>query len=155
MQPIRKLSEYRITCDLAEALRRRLVRGCIRDLQRLQDEYLRLGDDSGLRNVWDEICVQQQLDHSFSWRAYLATIDVFIDDRVEDLKPYELDALWLLTREGDDWDNQLEEDRSSYPVFRSDITAYLQGEVLSQAVNWNNERITRYRERRYGWDCYG
>lgn len=145
----RKLSEYQITRDLGRALSRRLVGGFIRELQRMPDCLLS-GDDSGLRNTWDEICVQQQLQHSFSWRAYVATMDAVIEDRVSQLQPYELDALWLLTLAADDWDCELEDERATYPVSEHEIVAYLQDELLTQSSNWRNSRISKYLERRYG-----
>ena len=146
----RKLSEYWITADLGETLRRRLVRGFIRELQRMQD--LLSGDDSGLRNTWDEICVQQQMEHSFSWRAYEATMDTIIEHRVSQLQPYELDTLWLLTPEGSDWDwdCELGEERDSYPVSESDVASYLMGELLGEANDWSNERISAYMYQQYG-----
>ncbi|RJG08703.1 hypothetical protein D3879_22730 [Pseudomonas cavernicola] len=70
---------------------------------------------------------------------------------MSDLQPYELDALWLLTREWDDWDCELEEGRVTYPVSRLDVAAYLQEELLNQAVNWSDARISKYLERRYDW----
>lgn len=60
----RELSELGIARDLGEALAQRLVAGCIRDLQRIQDCLLS-GDDSPLRSIWEEICVQQQRELSF------------------------------------------------------------------------------------------
>lgn len=151
MVETRHLSANCIARELGEALRSRLVNGCVRDLQRMDGEALLSGDCSGLRNTWDEICVQQQQEHSFSWRAYLATIEACIDGRLEDLQPFELDALWLLTREGDDWDCEPEDERETYPVYRYHVLAYLQDEVLTQANNWSNERISRYLQRRYDW----
>jgi hypothetical protein len=108
------------------------------------------GDDSGLHNTWDEICVQQQLEHSFSWSAYEATMYTFIEHRVSQLQPYELDALWLLTLESDEWDCELKEERDSYPVSDSDVVSYLMGELLSEASDWCNERISRYIHQQYG-----
>ncbi len=150
MMQARTLSEHRIARDLGEALCRRMVGGCIRDLQRMQGHMLS-GDDSGLINTWDEICVQQQIEHSFSWHAYLATMDTFIECRVSQLKPYELDAIWLLTRQGDEWDSELEEGRGRYPVSEHDVAAYLQDELLSEATNWSNSRIQSYLDGRYEW----
>lgn len=149
MKSVRRLSENRIARELGEALSRRLVNGCIRDLQRMDGDALLSGEFSGLRNTWDEICVQQQQEHSFSWRAYLATIEACIEGRLEDLQPFELDTLWLLTREGDDWDCEPEDERETYPVNRYHVLAYLQDEVLTQASNWSNERISLYLVRRY------
>lgn len=152
MRNARHLSPNRIARELGEALSRRLVNACIRDLQRMGGEALLSGEFSGLRNVWDEICVQQQWEHSFSWRAYQVTIEADLECRLEELQSYELDALWLLTREGDDWDCELEDERETYPVVRDHVQNYLQDEVLTQALNWSNARISRYLERRYGWD---
>ncbi|MNJ54504.1 hypothetical protein D3C77_499460 [compost metagenome] len=50
----RELSEFNITYDLGQALAQRIIVSCIRDLQRMQDCLLS-GDDSLLRNIWDEI----------------------------------------------------------------------------------------------------
>jgi len=61
----RELSEHRIARDLGHALTQRLVVGCIRDLQSIKDCLLS-GDDSPLRSIWEEICVQQQGELSFS-----------------------------------------------------------------------------------------
>lgn len=144
----RKLSEYTIARDLGEALAQRLVMGCIRDLQRMQDCLLS-GDDSPLQSIWEEICVQQQREPSHSWRTYQQTIATFAECRIEDLKPYELDALWLLTREGEDWDCEPDDERESYPVFQRDVADYLQNEILNRANNWSNERIRRYLDRFY------
>lgn len=102
MRNTRQLSPNCIARELGEALSRRLVNACIRDLQRMRGDALLSGEFSGLRNVWDEICVQQQWEHSFSWRAYQVAIEADLECRLEELQSYELDALWLLTREGDD-----------------------------------------------------
>ncbi|MGQ7815792.1 hypothetical protein ACUTAH_08965 [Metapseudomonas furukawaii] len=120
---MRKLSKYRISRDLGQALTKRLVLGCIRDLQRMQD-CLSSGEDTPLRSIWDEICVQQQCEESTFWDAYLETIAAFLEARVKHLQGYELDAPWLLTPEGKDWDCELEEEREPYPVLLQDVTSY-------------------------------
>ena len=68
---------------------------------------------------------------------------------MEGLKTYELDALWLMRREGEDWGFEPESDREPYPVFQSDSVDYIQGEILSRANDWSNEWIRRYLESRY------
>lgn len=143
----RELSEPQIARDLGEALTHRLVVGCIRDLQRIKDCLLS-GDDSPLRSIWEEICVQQQGALSFFWCAYQETITACVEGRIEGLQPYELDALWLLTRQGEDWDCE----REPYPVFQGDVVDYIQDEILSRANDWSNERIRRYLERSYEVD---
>ena len=88
----RMLSRDQITRDLGETLRKRLVRGIIRDLQGLREQSMLSGEFSGLRNVWEEICVQQQCEESCFWDTYLEVIDAFIEGLLEGLKPYELEA---------------------------------------------------------------
>lgn len=152
MKDIRYLSESRISRELGEALSKRLVNACIRDLQRMGSEMLLSGDSSGLRNTWDEICVQQQREYSCFWRTYLMTIEACIDAHLEDLQLFELDALWLKTNEYDDWECELEGERDAYPVNRCHVLKYLQNEVLNEANNWSNERISRYLKRGYDRD---
>lgn len=144
----RKLSEMSVAKELGKALRKRLANGCIRDLQGMKDVLLS-GDDTCLENVWDEICVQQQGEESYAWDTYLDIVSTFVEARVDNLKAYELDALWLLTPEGDDWYYESDEERDRYPVSKTDIINYLREEILSQAMNWNNERIRRYLDGSY------
>jgi len=147
----RKLSEYRIARDLASSLKNRIVGACIRGLQRMREDLLS-GDDSGLANIWDEICVQEQQERSFSWKAYEQTMDALIECRVSELRPYELDALWLLTPQGDDWDCEPDDTRDDYPVVQQDVVAYLTVELLSAANNCSNARISRYIDHGYEMD---
>lgn len=147
----RKLSEYQITRDLGAVLSKRLVAGFIRDLQRMKGCLLS-EDESQLDNIWDEICVQQQCEHSFSWRAYVQTMYAVIEYRVSQLQRYELDALWLQTLAADYWDCELEGERATYPVAEHDVVAHLQDVLLTRARDWSNSRISRYLERRYDWD---
>lgn len=140
---VRKLSQSLITRELGELLSQRLINGCIRDLQKMESSGLS-GDDSDLQNIWDEICVQQQIEESIYWNAYLETIDCIIESRLDDLKPYELDAVWLLTSEGEDWKE--ENERETYPVSKMEVTAYLQYELLNKANYWSNARIRKYSE---------
>lgn len=151
MKRQRKLSEYSIARDLGAALAQRLVMVCIRDLQRMQGCQLS-GDDTPLSSIWEEICVQQLWELSFYWRAYQNTITACVEGRIEGLQPYELDALWLLTREGEFWDCELEGERESYPVFQGDVVDYIRDEILGRANDWSNERIRRYLARRYEMD---
>lgn len=144
----RKLSVNQIARDLGEELSRRLISGTIRDLQKMRDTLLS-GEHSGLQSVWEEVCVQQQLEESIYWSAYLEVIDTFIGARLDELKVYEREALWLLTNEADDWDSEDEDQRDKNPVSFSDILNDLRDELLSAACDWSNARIIRYRERAY------
>ena len=140
---VRKLSQSLIARELGELLSQRLINGCIRDLQKMESSGLS-GEDSDLQNVWDEICVQQQIEESIFWSAYLETINCVIKSRLDDLKLYELDAVWLLTSEGEYWEE--ENERETYPVSKTEVTAHLQYELLNKANDWSNARITKYSE---------
>lgn len=144
----RKLSTHTITRELGEALSQKLVNNCIHDLQELEETLS--GDDSGLCNIWEEVCVQMQYEESFFWDTYLETIDSFLQAAVDELAPHELDALWLQTEAGDDWDNEDDEERDSYPVFKDDVVSYLREQLLHVATNWTNRHITQYLQRHYG-----
>ena len=61
--------EEKIVEELASEIGKRITRKTIRDLQKMGEEFMSSGD-SGLENVWDEICVQVQYDKSMFWDLY-------------------------------------------------------------------------------------
>jgi len=65
----RSLSDAAVVRELAEQICRRLTRRMIATLQKMNNGLLS-GDDSGLKNAWDEICAQLQFEESFSWDVY-------------------------------------------------------------------------------------
>lgn len=110
-------------------------------------------DDSGLQNVWDEICVQVQYQESIYWDAYDEAVRAFVAAAVEELQPFEQEAIWLQTPQAFDWrwDDEAEQER--YPVVIDDIVAYIVSEfVLGEAGRWSNTRIRAYLERAYQRD---
>jgi len=60
-----------------------LAKRAIRSLQALRETHLQSGADSGLRDAWDEICVQVQDEESALWEAYLDTIRAFLTRHCE------------------------------------------------------------------------
>lgn len=141
-----KLSEYRIVRELAEKVCQRIMRRTIRALQGMtsSDELLS-GEGSGLRNTWEEICVQLQLEHSYSWEAYEETLRVYVEYFVDELPAHEREAIWLQTPEGDDWECEEASERELYPVFNPDIVNYITSDYVFQAGNnWSNSRIRAY-----------
>ena len=141
MPAARHLSESTITQDLGKGVCQRITRQTIRAMQAMTDCLLS-GDDSGLSNTWDEICVQLQVEQSFAWTAYDETVQSFVAGRVANLKRYEQEAAWLLTEEGSDWQCESQEDRESSPVMAGDIVRRIvENHVYSAAENWSNPRI--------------
>jgi hypothetical protein len=140
------LSESLIVSRTAEVACQRVSSRAIRTLQKMT-EGLQSGDDSGLTNAWEELCVQIQYEQSFYWDAYEGTVRQVLAQEVEKLPVYECEAIWLQTPEGKDWDAEDEESRDRYPVVEDEIVEYLKDEyVYSAAGKWSNERIRKYLE---------
>lgn len=133
-----------------DAIVARLVRSVIRDLQKM-DEPARLlsGANSGLVNVWDEICVQRQVEESFAWRAYEQTIRTLIGGKLEDTPYRTLRSLWLLTPSGLGWIDENQAGKDPNPCL-PDIEEYVFDEVLRKASEYTNARIRGYCERPFG-----
>ncbi len=132
--------------EFAQEIAIRVTKKTIRKLQKVKSTLS--GDDSGLRNAWDEICVQLQYEQSLFWSAYDETVQSFVLVYVEDLKPYEKLAIWLQTEQGWDWSYDCDGERDDYPpVLIEDIVQYITKEyIYSKANSWNNNRIKNYLE---------
>jgi hypothetical protein len=143
----RTLSESSVVSALADEVCRRLTRRLIATLQKLNNALLS-GEDSGLKNTWDEICAQVQFEESYAWDAYDETVRGLAASGVEKLQPHEREAIWLQTTAADDWDCEDESRRRPYPVSNEEIVDYLVDEyVYRDAGNWSNLRIRNYLDR--------
>jgi hypothetical protein len=141
-----ELSEWRIVWNLAKQVCQRVTRRVIRNLQKL-DSGLQAGDDSGLTNAWEEICVQVQGQESVMWDAFDLTVRQSVSREVAELLPYEREAIWLQTPSGEGWDAEDEESRDEYPVVVDEIVDYLTNKyIYSAAGEWSNRHIRKYVE---------
>lgn len=139
--------ENYIVEELAWQIEKVVITHTKRSLRQLKGDSMLSGDDSLLRNVWDEICVQQQGEESFYWSAYQETIDQILLDKVSQLDRASLLALWAQTDDGVDWldvhhadDNGLEK----VTVDIDTVVTYLSEHLLQEATDENNERVQRY-----------
>lgn len=129
-----------------------VVRRVARELQRMKDRSMRLsGDDSPLRSVWDELCVQQQAFDSTYVAAYRETLKAVVEGQVAKTNDRELRALWTLTPDGEDWYFDVRhghppDPKKEHPVIEG-IVEVLTERVLSYACDYSNARIRRYLER--------
>jgi hypothetical protein len=140
-----KLSAFAIIRTLGNLVCQRISRQVIRNLQELNDkDSLLSGDNSGLVNIWDEICVQMQFEESYFWDVYEEMIESSTKYFVEKLPNHERDAAWLMTSEGESWDCEPEDDRDPDPVFHDDIVKHITGCVLTIGNDWSNHRIRSY-----------
>ena len=143
----RTLSEAAVVRALADQICKRLTRRLIATLQKMNNGLLS-GEDSGLKNTWDEICAQVQFEESFSWDAYDETVRGLATSDVEKLQPHEREAIWLQTTAADHWDCEDESRRQPYPVSTEEIVDHLVHEyIYSEAGNWSNHRIRIYLDR--------
>jgi hypothetical protein len=143
----RELPEPTIVRELAESVCQRVTRRAIRALQAMTDCRVS-GDDSGLENTWDEICVQVQSEHSYAWDAFEQTIEAMLAGFLDELPTFERDAVWLQTRQGADWDCTDADRRDANPVSNCDLVSYLIDEyVYAEADRWSNAQIKRYLDR--------
>lgn len=108
------------------------------------------GDASGLRNAWEELCVQVQIGESVYWDVYEDMIKTDLNSRLEQLEPEAQLAIWLKTREGIQWkfDVDLDPELADEPppALPEDITRYLWNIIQQQSDDFTNARIERYRE---------
>ena len=131
----------------AEEIAERILRKTIFALQKVTDTLS--GDDSELKNAWDEVCVQVQHGQSFFWDEYDETVRLFVSAYIEELQSHEKLALWFQTEQGWDWlyDHDEQSDEPP-PVFVEDIVQYIAQEyVYSKAGGWTNARIRAYLDR--------
>ena len=132
----------KIIYDLAEAECKSLSRKVIRSLIKMIDG-MQSGDDTTLKNLWDEICVQVQGEESAMWDIYSDIIQSLILSEVVALDAATQQAIWLQTDEGVDW--RFEKEDQEVPIVCEDIAKYiLDGFVLSAAAEWANKRIKNY-----------
>ncbi len=147
----KKLSEHRIVRALADEVCQRVSRKTIRALQSMANpDGLLSGEDSGLTNTWDEICVQLQGEESYFWGSYEEIVRTYVESFVGELPAHESEAVWLQTPEGDDWDSKEIGEREPSPVVDDDIVNCILNDYVLRAGNdWNNSRIRTYLESRY------
>lgn len=147
-QKPRQLSEYVIVQELGEKVCMRIAQEVIAGLDDMSDALFS-GDDSGLETIWEEICVQQQVEESTYWSTYDQMVRDFADGVVASLEPFELDAAWLITDEGCDWSCEDEDDRESYPVRNRGIVNYvIENVVYEEARSSQNSNVLNYQRRK-------
>jgi hypothetical protein len=88
---------------LIEAKFARYVERVIKDIKRLPKECKQSGDDSPLRNVWEEWVVQVRGQEFIFYEAYEETIRAICRGVAEALPREEQGLLWLWTDEYYDW----------------------------------------------------
>jgi hypothetical protein len=143
--------ESRIAAELADATCKRVARQVRHALQRMTDCRLS-GEDSGLKNTWEELCAQVQFQESFAWPAYEEIVQLLLGNHVRSLRRFELEAVWVQTKTGQDW--LFDDDAQDHtldprpPINESEVVDHLREEyVHKEAADWSNPRIRDYLDR--------
>jgi len=142
----RAMTESEIVREVAEQARDRVVRAAIRELKCLPAELS--GDDSGLDNVWEEICVQMQGQQSVEWAAYEITAEQIVSNRLPKLARHERAAMWLQTSNGESWslDDYDARDRDAV-ADEADVIDHVMEALLGTACDFTGRRVREYVEK--------
>src|SRR6187200_1466408 len=100
----------------------------IDQLMLLKNGFLLSGDDSGLKNTWEEICIQVQGEESIHWDVYSDAIRNFITDELT--KQTESIQILLSYIGGIESDIRIEEDEDCYAF----IQEYAVKEILENIL---------------------
>jgi len=137
-------SEEYVLSKFTGEISERISKKTISRLQKVRDTLS--GDDSGLINAWDEICVQLQDEKSGDWDSYDETMRSFVEEYIEELQPHEESALWFQTEGGYEWlCNNEEYKEKDIPIYVEDVVQYIVQEyIYDKARTWGNKRIRKY-----------
>ena len=131
----------RIITWLAKRDGEAIARKVQRDLQHMT-EGMQSGDDSGLANLWDEVCVQMQRQASVMWELYTDIMTTMILTHVRSLTVEQQEAIWLQTSASEEGDSSQDGNATDSD---DEIASYIMREyLLNLAVNWKNRRIERF-----------
>lgn len=141
--------EQHIVAAWASQLTSKIIGDAINALQKMDSEEM-LSGDSGLKNVWEEICVQVQGEHTFFWEAYIETMESLLSANAEPLDQGSRLALWSVTDEGWNffYDHHADDEGSVDVLVNNDeIVSMLMDKLLSEASDYESPSITRFLDR--------
>lgn len=141
----KSIYEWIVLRKFAEEICNRISHRVIRHLR--TNSTTLSGDDTPLKNAWEEICVQVQFEQSIYWDVYIETIDLEIEGEIEQLQEHELAAIWFQTPDGKDWGFTDGDDREEPYIDRQAVVAVIRDVVLSEANSYTNVRIREYIDR--------
>jgi len=132
---------------LAESECEKVCRKTIRVLQKMTEE-MQSGDDTPLKNLWDEVCVQVQHQQSMFWNAYLEIIQNIVLDEVLKLETVVNEAIWLQSDEGKEWEFERkyeiegEQESKNEELDSAKFTVQLiTDRIIFEATDYTGERI--------------
>jgi hypothetical protein len=141
--------EKHLVAAWSSQLSDKLIKDVIQSLEAMDSQEM-LSGDSGLKNVWEEICVQVQDEQSFFWETYMETIEGLLTGYVDMLDANARLALWTLTESGLNYiDDHQSDDEGELNILVDvdEIVAMLKDDLLSVAANHESPSISRFLQR--------
>lgn len=115
-------------------------------IRKLQSFKITLsGEDSGLENTWEEICVQIQHEYAYQWELYEDTVLDLIEEEVNKMPTNEQLAIWLQTESSYSYDE--EEDNLELEYDPTEVCHHIKSRLFQKAGEWSNKRIRKYLEK--------
>lgn len=136
-------SDFQLLLALSSMHVDKITAAIIDQLKTLTDEnFLLSGEDSGLKNTWEEICVQAQGQTSIYWEIYVETINNFIVDEFNK-QPH---AVQILVSYIGSIDSEYAygEDEDPYCIFHDAAIKEIMDALMMKAGNYDNRNISRY-----------
>ncbi|CAG2155523.1 hypothetical protein LMG31506_05436 [Cupriavidus yeoncheonensis] len=136
--------EQHIVAAWATRLGNQVVKDVIHSLEKMEAE---LSGDSGLENVWEEVCAQVQGEESIDWGSYEDVIESLLAGSIANLDRDAQLALWAVTDDGCDYICDHHADKNGVvgvPLDIGAIVAKLKEKVLSAAADYESPSLYRY-----------
>lgn len=137
--------EQAIAHAWALELKESCAKAVISNLQYLAGEML--SGDSGLINVWEEICAQVQGAESAEWSTYQEVIDSLVQVEVDSLGSEKLLAIWVQTDEGQAWVDEYfsaDDGHQSAPMDTGGIVQLIMDSVMTSAADYESKSLYRF-----------
>ena len=138
------MSEYSILLEIRDYHANKICEKGIDIIKSLGHDSMLSGDDSGLENVWDEICVLVQSEQSNFREAYENTIEQIIKSIFKNTDEEILKLISIM--DDDEFELTVEKDFSytKYQFNEDAACKIVKQKVLMEAGNYTNERIEKY-----------
>ena len=140
------MSEYSILLEICDYHANKICRKVIPILKSLKDADMLSFAEYGLKNVWDEICIQIQTNKSVMWDAYEETVEQTIKFI---FKQTDVEILKLLSIMDEDENELADEDDFSYVNYKYNEDAacnIVKQKIFNDAGLYTNKRIEKYIE---------
>lgn len=148
--------EYRdkILKDIAKIECERICKNAILNLQRRKDRLTFREDHycfmsreyTGLKTVWDEICVQKNLaKFSAYWEYFEIVVNGYIKAELDKIPEPLQKAIWLQTDEAFRKEVNYECGEEEVEIYFDELVKYIADDyVYEKARSWRNARIENY-----------